>query len=75
MTNAKKFDKLIIIEDGIQKELTDVMVVPIWLLKSILKSDDDIMTQDRSSFTEYGQGVYDTIKEQNTTLSINTVRK
>jgi len=75
MINAKKYDKLTIIEDGNQKELSDVVIIPVWLLRSILKYDDELMSQERVNLTEYGQGKYDTLKQQHAELSINTERK
>lgn len=75
MINAKKYENLTIIEDGVQKELTDVMIVPVWLLRSILRYEDEsMMLGNRGSLTDYGKGIYDTLQEQRDTLSINTKR-
>ena len=70
MIRAKHFKKLITAE----KEYNDVVLIPSWLLKSILRYDDNILSQPYNSLSDYGKGIVDTIKKQQDTLSINLDR-
>ena len=71
MVKIKHFKKLISIENQIQKEYMDVVVIPSWLLKSILKYDNELLNQPYNSLSEYEKGVVDTIRKQQETVSIN----
>ena len=68
MIKAKYFKKLVIND----VKYTDVLIIPSWLLKSILRYDDELVKQIYNSLTDYGRGVVDTLKEQHNILSINT---
>jgi len=68
MIKAKYFKKLVIND----VEYTDVVIIPNWLLKSILRYDDELVKQIYNSLTDYGKGIVDTIKKQQEILSINT---
>ena len=74
MIRAKHFKKLVIIENKIEKEYSDVVLIPTWLLKSILRYDDELLTQPFDSLTDCGKGVVLTIRKQQETLSINLDR-
>jgi len=68
MITAKYFKKLVVND----VEYTDIMIIPSWLLKSILRYDDELLKQNYNSLTDYGKGIVNTLKEQHTILSINS---
>lgn len=71
MKRAIYFEKLIIIKNKHEKEYNDVVIIPAWLLKSIMRYDDELLSQTYNSLSDYGKGVVDTLKEQHKQLSIN----
>lgn len=71
MINARYLKKLTINDE----ELTDIVIIPSWLLRSLLRYDDELLKQSYNSLTDYGKGVIDTIKKQHEMLSINTDHK
>lgn len=72
MITAKYYKTLSIIENGIEEEYTDVMIIPSWLLRSILRYEEELLKEPYNSLTDYGKGIVDTLKEQHNKLSINT---
>lgn len=71
MIRAKHFKKVIITVRGVVIEYVDVVLIPSWLLKSILRYDDELLKEKYNSLTDYGKGVVDTVKKQQQILSIN----
>jgi hypothetical protein len=72
MINSKYFKELEL-PDGTR--LTDVYVVPKWLIASILRYDDPLLQEPSGGLTDYGKGVADTLKAQHASFSINLERK
>ena len=72
MTNSKYFKELNL-PDG--TKLTDVYIIPKWLMASILRYDDPILHEPAGTLTDYGKGIVDTLKTQHDTFSINLERE
>ena len=71
MIRAKYFKKLVISKGEIDKEYNDVVLIPSWLLKSILDYDNELMSEVYNSLSDYDKGIVDTLKKQRELLSIN----
>jgi hypothetical protein len=72
MTRAQKFDRVYIKQpDGPEIGLSDVVVIPVWLLKSILEYGNPLLSEPYNSLSDYGKGVVDILTKQHQTLSIN----
>lgn len=74
MITAKYYKTLSIIENGVEKEYTDILVIPKMLVRSILRYEEKLLTEPYNSLTDYGKGIVDTLKKQHNLLSINTER-
>ena len=74
MIRAKHFKKLAISKNDIKTEYNDVVLIPSWLLKSIIDYDNELLTKSYNSLSDYEKGIVDTLKKQQDTLSINLDR-
>jgi hypothetical protein len=49
----------------------DAYTVPKWLMRSILGYDNELLSLPYDCISDYAKGVVDTLKEQQTTFTIN----